>query len=149
MCEKMILNIANTPRVISSMNFSSSCTPRKNNFSTANHLQFDTVSFSGKTRPSKTVEYVVSQAFKNLISARNQSGSSLGTYVSKRKGVNLFLQETVLGKEAKLTLSNGVFGDKSYANFKLNRELNKNSSITALDDDMNQVQAARLIKKYI
>lgn len=69
--------------------------------------------------------------------------------MATEKEVNIFLRETEFGKKAQLTLSNGVFGDKSYINLELNREKGKPFSIKALDSDISEDDAATLASTYL
>ena len=63
--------------------------------------------------------------------------------------VNIFLQETKFGKEAKLTLTDGIFGNKSYANFNISRSAGKSVKITSADEDMSAKEAKSMVKIYL
>ncbi len=107
-------------------------------------LNFDTVSF---TSQNDSVEKVVSNAFKKL--ARNRKGEQLGTFMAKSNMVNIFLQETKFGKEAKLTLSDGIFGSKSFINLDIKRTMGEPVNITSCDDQISSDDAEKLVFKYL
>lgn len=107
-------------------------------------LQTDTVSFTSK---ENTLEQLVTKAFGKL--AQNRRGEQLGSYMANTDKVNIFLQETKFGKEAKLTLTNGIFGNKSYVNFNIKRALGKPSEISSLDDEVSSTEARKLVQTYL
>lgn len=107
-------------------------------------LQADTVSFTSK---ENTIEQLVTKAFGKL--AQTRRGEQLGTYMAKTDKVNIFLQETKFGKEAKLTLTNGIFGNKSYVNFNIKRAFGKPIEISSLDDDVSSTEARKLVQTYL
>lgn len=107
-------------------------------------LQADTVSFSSK---ENTVEKLVTKAFGKL--AQNRRGEQLGTYMAKTDKVNIFLQETKFGKEAKLTLTNGIFGNKSYVNFNIKRSAGKPVEVASLDEEMPVNEAKKFVQTYL
>ena len=136
--------------MISKINFTPyvstpSCRMQKNAYMPLNKgLQADTVSFSSK---ENTVEKLVTKAFGKL--AQNRRGEQLGTYMAKTDKVNIFLQETKFGKEAKLTLTNGIFGNKSYVNFNIKRSAGKPVEVASLDEEMPVNEAKKFVKNYL
>lgn len=136
--------------MISKINFTPSvsttnCRMQKNAYMPLNKgLQADTVSFSSK---ENTVEKLVTKAFGKLV--QNRRGEQLGTYMTKTDKADIFLQETKFGKEAKLTLTNGIFGNKSYVNFNIKRATGKPVDISSLDDDMSSNEAKKLVETYL
>lgn len=141
----MNANFSNTPKALETPN--KCCGPKSGNLIKFNNgLSADTVSFSGDSR-QKLVTDVVNNAFAKLFKARKNGVNS--TYMATEKEVNIFLRETEFGKKAQLTLSNGVFGDKSYINLELNRENGKPVSIKALDSDISEDDAATLASTYL
>lgn len=100
----MISKIMSTPVAYATNFYANNCTPKKNsalNFNSG--LKADTVSFSSKVN---SIDEVVHKAFNKL--AQNRKNNGLGTYLTTSNRVNIFLQETKLGKEAKLTLTDGI-----------------------------------------
>ena len=81
--------------------------------------------------------------------AQNRRGEQLGSYMAKTDKVNIFLQETKFGKEAKLTLTNGIFGNKSYVNFNIKRAFGKPLEISSLDDEVSSTEARKLVQTYL
>jgi len=78
-----------------------------------------------------------------------RTSENLGTYMATTKNADVYLRETKLGKEAQLTLSNGVFGDKSYMNFVIEREAGKAPKITSSDETMSSKEAAKIVETYL
>lgn len=142
----MISKIMSTPQQAFVANHSANnCAPKKSsalNFNSG--LKADTVSFTSKVN---TIDEVVHRAFSKL--AQNRKNNGLGTYLATSDKVNIFLQETKLGKEAKLTLTDGIFGDKSYANFNISRSIGKRAKITPADEDMSIKEAKSMVKAYL
>ena len=136
--------------MISKINFTPyvstpNCRMQKNAYMPLNKgLQADTVSFSSK---ENTVEKLVTKAFWKL--AQNRRGDQLGTYMAKTDKVNIFLQETKFGKEAKLTLTNGIFGNKSYVNFNIKRSAGKPVEVASLDEEMPVNEAKKFVQTYL
>lgn len=136
--------------MISKINFTPSvstpnCRMQKNAYiHSIKGLQADTVSFTSK---ENTIEQLVTKAFGKL--AQTRRGEQLGTYMAKTDKVNIFLQETKFGKEAKLTLTNGIFGNKSYVNFNIKRAFGKPIEISSLDDDVSSTEARKLVQTYL
>lgn len=136
--------------MISKINFTPSvstpnCRMQKNAYMPLNkEVQADTVSFSSK---ENTVEKLVTKAFGKL--AQNRRGDQLGTYMAKTDKVNIFLQETKFGKEAKLTLTNGIFGNKSYVNFNIKRSAGKPVEVASLDEEMPVNEAKKFVQTYL
>lgn len=142
----MISKIMSTPVAFATNNYANNCTPKKNNTLIFNSgLKADTVSFT--SNKVNTIEEVVHKAFSKL--AQNRKNNGLGTYLATSDKVNIFLQETKFGKEAKLTLTDGIFGDKSYANFNITRVAGKSVKITPADEDMPQSEARKLVAAYL
>lgn len=141
----MISKIMSTPVAFAANYYSNNCAPKKNSafyFNTG--LKADTVSFSSKVN---SVDEVVRNAFSKL--AQNRKNNNLGTYLATSNKVNIFLQETKFGKEAKLTLSDGIFGNKSYINFNIKKVAGKPAEITAADEDMSAKEARSMVKIYL
>lgn len=141
----MISKIMSTPVAYATNFYANNCTPKKNsalNFNSG--LKADTVSFSSKVN---SIDEVVHKAFNKL--AQNRKNNGLGTYLTTSNRVNIFLQETKLGKEAKLTLTDGIFGDKSYANFNISRSIGKHAKITPADGDMSVKEAKSMVVAYL
>lgn len=136
----MISRISYTPSVFTV----NCCKPKKALQPFNKGLQADTVSF---TSGEKTVEHLVTKAFVKL--AENRKGEQLGTYMAKTDKVNIFLQETKFGKEAKLTLTNGIFGNKSYVNFNIKRASGKPVEVTSLDEDISSNEAKKFVQTYL
>lgn len=112
-------------------------------------LNADTVNFTAKNKVLP-IETLVSRAFSKL--AKNRNGSNLGMFMatSPKSHVNIFLQETKFGKEAKLSLTNGIFGDKSYANFNIKKsQFGKKVDIFPADEDMSANEAVKLVHTYL
>lgn len=136
--------------MISKINFTPSvstptCRMQKNAYMPLNKgLQADNVSFSSK---ENTVEQLVTKAFGKL--AQNRRGEQLGTYMAKTDKVNIFLQETKFGKEAKLTLTNGIFGNKSYINFNIKRSAGKPVEVASLDEEIPPNEAKKFVQTYL
>ena len=116
----------------------------------------DNVSFNGaKTvntikkgiRTQNPLSQIVSDIFVKL--SKTRSDKNLGTYMTTTKNADVFLRETKLGKEAQLSLSNGVFGDKSYMNFVIKREAGKAPKITSSDETMSSKEAAKIVETYL
>lgn len=116
----------------------------------------DNVSFNGaKTvntikkgiRTQNPLSQIVSDIFVKL--SKTRSDKNLGTYMTTTKNADVFLRETKLGKEAQLSLSNGVFGDKSYMNFVIERETGKAPKITSSDETMSSKEAAKIVETYL
>lgn len=141
----MISKIMSTPVSYAANYCANNCTPKKNstlNFNSG--LQADTVSFTSKVN---SIDEIVHKAFNKL--AQNRKNNGLGMYLTTSNRVNIFLQETKLGKEAKLTLTDGIFGDKSYANFNISRSIGKHAKITPADEDMPIKEAKSMVKTYL
>lgn len=141
----MISKIMSTPVAYVANYYANNCTPKKNsalNFNSG--LKSDTVSFTSK---ANSIDEVVHKAFNKL--AQNRKNNGLGTYLTTSNRVNIFLQETKLGKEAKLTLTDGIFGDKSYANFNISRSIGKHAKITPADGDMSVKEAKSMVTAYL
>lgn len=141
----MISKIMSTPVAYAANYYANNCTPKKNsalNFNSG--LKTDTVSFTSKVN---SIDEVVHKAFNKL--AQNRKNNGLGTYLTTSNRVNIFLQETKLGKEAKLTLTDGIFGDKSYANFNISRSIGKHAKITPVDGDMSVKEAKSMVTAYL
>ncbi len=141
----MISKIMSTPVAYAANYYANNCTPKKNsalNFNSG--LKTDTVSFTSKVN---SIDEVVHKAFNKL--AQNRKNNGLGTYLTTSNRVNIFLQETKLGKEAKLTLTDGIFGDKSYANFNISRSIGKHAKITPADGDMSVKEAKSMVTAYL
>lgn len=145
----MISKITNTPYVtpifFNSLNYKQGRTlnPR---FNLA--VNSDSVSFSGVSQ-KKIVEDVVSDIFMKLMKNRYSAKTNLGVYGAKSGKVDLFVQETVFGKEAKLTLSNGNFEGKPFVNFNLKRSSDSEPVITTEELNLSSKEAAKIIKKYL
>lgn len=106
-------------------------------------LKTDTVSF---TSSSKQVEDVIKLAFDKLNKVRKNG--QLATYFgTTQNNVNVTLRETDYGKAAVLTLTNGKFGNKTFANFELKRSSIESSKI--LSDNKNTPKAATMIKAHL
>ena len=141
----MISKIMSTPVAYATNFYANNCTPKKNSALNLNSgLKADTVSFSSKVN---SIDEVVHKAFNKL--AQNRKNNGLGTYLTTSNRVNIFLQETKLGKEAKLTLTDGIFGDKSYANFNISRSIGKHAKITPADGDMSVKEAKSMVVAYL
>lgn len=141
----MISKIMSTPVAYATNFYANNCTPKKNSaFNFNSGLKADTVSFSSKVN---SIDEVVHKAFNKL--AQNRKNNGLGTYLTTSNRVNIFLQETKLGKEAKLTLTDGIFGDKSYANFNISRSIGKHAKITPADGDMSVKEAKSMVVAYL
>ena len=141
----MISKIMSTPVAFAANYCANNCTPKKNstlNFTPA--LKADTVSFTSK---GNSIDKIVHRAFSKL--AKNRKNNGLGSYLATSNNVNIFLQETKFGKEAKLTLTDGKFGDKSYANFNISRVAGKPVKITPADEDMSIKEAKSMVKTYL
>lgn len=141
----MISKIMSTPVSFAANYYANNCAAKKNsalNFNTG--LKADTVSFTSK---GNSIEEVVHRAFNKL--AQNRKNNGLGTYLATSDKVNIFLQETKFGKEAKLTLTDGIFGNKSYANFNISRSAGKPVKITSADEDMSAKEAKSMVKIYL
>lgn len=142
----MISKIMSTPVAYAANLCANNCTPKKNNTLIFNSgLNADTVSFT--SNKVNTIEEVVHKAFSKL--AENRKNNGLGTYLATSDKVNIFLQETKFGKEAKLTLTDGIFGNKSYANFNITRVAGKSVKIIPADEDMPQSEANKFVVTYL
>ncbi len=111
-------------------------------------LDKDTVSFTGK-KNQRIISKVVDKAFKKLSTYQLKTKNNLKMFGTKSGEVNVLIQENVLGKEARLTLSNGDFKGGSFLNFDLKRSTGEKSKITPVDSDMSASEAAKLIKRYL
>ena len=111
-------------------------------------LEKDTVSFSGKTS-EQIISDVVNKAFDKLNKSNYKTKNKFKMFASTVGDVNLFIQETVLGKEARFTLSNGNFNGQSFVNFDLRRSLNSPSEISSYDLKISSLDAAKLINNYL
>ncbi len=107
----------------------------------------DTVSFTANP-VKKLTEDVVNKAFMKLCENRLRTGNNLGIFGTRKGDVNLFIQEKVFGKRARLTLSNGDFNGRSYLNFDLKRTLRK-YEITPVDADYTPEESAKIINLYL
>ncbi|MFQ8627031.1 MAG: hypothetical protein ACLSA2_11565 [Candidatus Gastranaerophilaceae bacterium] len=116
----------------------------------------DNISFQGAkavntikngVRKNNSLNQIVSDMFVKLSATR--TSENLGTYMATTKNADVYLRETKLGKEAQLTLSNGVFGDKSYMNFVIEREAGKAPKITSSDETMSSKEAAKIVETYL
>ena len=139
----MISKISYNPVIFSknnSMNIKNTYSSVKLN----SDLTSDMVSFTSK---NKEIEEVVKNAFRKL--AQNRKADKLGTYMTTAGNANVFLQETKLSKEAKLSLSDGIFGNKSYANFYIKKSLGKPVEITSLDEDLSKTEAKKMVLTYL
>lgn len=145
----MITKITSTPFAFFTRQTSFFSTQNKNNISNLNYgLNTDTVSFSGNSA-NKLIAEVVDDAFLKLTENRAKTNNKLGIFGSRAGDVNLFIQEKVFGKEARLTLSNGDFNGRSFLNFDLKRVSNKPSEINSVDVEMPSEEAAKIIKLYL
>lgn len=146
----MITKITSTPMVsfaFANSNFSAQKT--NNSYSTFNKgLNSDIVSFSGNNA-QRLISEVVDTAFSKLGIYQMKANNNLKIYGSRAGEVNVFIQEKVLGKEARLTLSNGDFNGRSFLNFDLKRSSNAKSRIIPVDAEMSSDEAAKLIKLYL
>lgn len=150
---KMISKITFTPQsfIMQNNNF---CGPKKgllNSFEKG-----DTVSFGNAkaldtlkkgVRVKNPLVHIVSNMFEKLSTTR--TSNDLGTYMATTKNADVYLRETKLGKKAQLTLSNGVFGDKSYMNFIIERESGKVPKITSSDETVSSKEAAKIVQTYL
>lgn len=136
----MISKITYTPSAFSMQNYNC-CGPKKGMAVPFNGaLKADTVEIAANKM--KTVEEVIKSAFKKL--AKNK-----GEYMSTSGDVNIYLQETKLGKEAQLTLSNGIFEGKSYVNFLLKKSINEKPHVEPLDTDLSIQEANKYVQTYL
>lgn len=137
----MISKITYTPNAFNMQNYNSCCGPKRGITPHFNGgLKADTLEIAAKK--VKTVEEVIKGAFKKL--AQNN-----GQYMSTSGDVNIFLQETKLAKEAKLTLSNGIFEGKSYVNFLLKKSSNTKPHVEPLDADLSVQEANKYVQTYL
>ncbi len=146
----MISKITSTPVVsfaFVNSNFSKQKVNNNNSYFNKD-LNTDVVSFSGKST-QRIIKDVVENAFNKLGTCSINTKNGLKIFGSKAGEVNIFIQEKVLGKEARLTLSNGDFNGRSFLNFDLKRTLNRNSQISPVDSEMEPLEAAKLIKLYL
>ncbi len=146
----MISKITSTPVVsfaFANSNFSKQKVNNNNSYFNKD-LNTDVVSFSGKST-QRIIKDVVENAFNKLGTCSINTKNGLKIFGSKAGEVNIFIQEKVLGKEARLTLSNGDFNGRSFLNFDLKRTLNRNSQISPVDSEMEPLEAAKLIKLYL
>ena len=146
----MITKITSTPVVsfaFVNSNFSKQKVNNNNSYFNKD-LNTDVVSFSGKST-QRIIKDVVENAFNKLGTCSINTKNGLKIFGSKAGEVNIFIQEKVLGKEARLTLSNGDFNGRSFLNFDLKRTLNRNSQISPVDSEMEPLEAAKLIKLYL
>lgn len=95
---------------------------------------------------TKTVKRVFDKLAQNRL-----SNNSLGQFMTTTKNnkADIFIRETQFGKKANLTLSNGVFGDKSYMNFTIERASGKAPIIEAADEDISSKDAAKIVTTYL
>lgn len=141
----MITKITNTPMAVANLySKNDCCKPRKQNpLSFNSALKADTVSF---TSSHKQVEDIMALAFDKLNKVRKNG--QLATYFGTTKNnVNIAIRETVYGKEAELTLSDGKFGGNSFANFELKRNSQKPAQI--LSENQDAKLAAKIIKTHL
>lgn len=139
----MISKINFTPATYFAKNSIYNSKTQNNSLNFKSGLKADTVTFS-----SKQPFDVINNAFAKLAKNRKVE-NGLGLYMGKTDKVNIYLQETKFGKEAKLSLTEGVFGDKSYASFNIKRILGKPVEITAIDNDMPANDAKKLVETYL
>ena len=146
----MISKISSTP--LSSFNsfnsiiFSQKTGNRSKNFNCG--LEKDTVSLTGSSS-EHIISEVVNMAFKKLNSSKYKALNKYKLYASTVGDVNLFIQEKVVGKEARLTLSNGDFNGHSFVNFDLKRSSNSEPKILPFNNEMEPSEAAKLINLYL
>lgn len=116
----------------------------------------DNISFQGAkavntikngVRKNNSLNQIVSDMFVKLSATR--TSENLGTYMATTKNADVYLRETKLGKEAQLTLSNGVFGDKSYMNFMIERAAGKTPKITSSDESVSSKEAEKIVQTYL
>lgn len=149
----MISKITFIPQSFNMQN-NNCCGPKKGLLNS--YEKGDTVSFGNAkaldtlkkgVRVKNPLDQIVNNLFAKL--SVNRTGNDLGTHMTTTKNADVFLRETQLGKKAQLTLSNGVFGDKSYMNFMIERELGKTPKITSSDEAVSSEEAVKIVQTYL
>lgn len=140
----LISKISNSTFTSNSFNSTNCCKP-KPYVNLNSGLHQDTVSF---TANSKQMNEVMSLVFEKL--SQSRKGRNNGTFIGTTKdNVDIHIRETLFGKNAELTLSNGNFGNKNFAIFELKRALGATSQIISLDTNKEAPQAVKMIKKHL
>ncbi len=97
------------------------------------NLKADSVCFSGKTPAVNIIEHTINLAFKKVQDA--PANPVLRKYLGVTKdNINVCIQETDLGKNAILTLTNLQNSDKNYALYELRRVSGSIPKIISLED---------------
>ena len=126
-------------------------TPQKRTaFTNDYNLKVDTVSFTGKSTINKLVDETVNLAFEKV--QQTKGNPLLRKYLGVTKdNINISIQETDLGKNAILTLSNLNNNGKNYALYELRRFLGQHSKIISLEDltSKNDEKSIGLIKNIL
>ena len=146
---KMISKITFTPQsfIMQNNNF---CGPKKgllNSFEKGDTVSFGNAKAGDTLKEGGRVKNPLVHMFEKLSTTR--TSNDLGTYMATTKNADVYLRETKLGKKAQLTLSNGVFGDKSYMNFIIERESGKVPKITSSDETVSSKEAAKIVQTYL
>lgn len=140
----MISKITYTPNAFSMQNYNSCCGPKKGAapaFESAKMLKGAKIKSANKN--DMTLSHIINNIFEKF-------STNKGTYIATSdKGVDIFARETKLGKEASLTLSNGLFEGKSYINFTLKRSINENPKVLSADNDLSEEEAGKYIQTYL
>ena len=135
----MISKITFTPQIFSAQN--------RNNAGT-NANSFGSKKKLTKILNSEPVNSAVQNAFTKL--SQNRFKNNLGTYMTTTKNADIFLRETKFGKQAELTLSNGIFqGGRSFMNFVIEKTAGKNAKITSADGSMPVKEAEKMVTTYL
>lgn len=146
----MISKITYTPQSFSIQNFNNCCGPKKG-MTTQNSSD---ISFEGaKVVNGKALkkidknEMALSRIINNIFGKLSQNkGAYLAT---SEKGVDIFAREVKLGKEATLTLSNGIFDGKSFMSFILKRSAGEKPQILPMDEKISTKEANKYVLTYL
>ena len=140
----MITKITSTLFFAAGNIYKNNSNTNKQNFYAQKGLKTDTVTFTGK---NKQVENVINLAFEKLNQSRKNG--KLSEFIGTTKNnINVYLRETSFGKTAELSLSNGKFGKKSFANYEIKRSISDKPEIIN-EHRQSAKKAAPIIEKCL
>jgi hypothetical protein len=104
-------------------------------------------SVEGFTKNNKQVGQIVDSVFKNLTHEKLQKNNRT-YYATAEDCVDIFVRESKFGKQAKVSLSNGVFNESYFANFIVNKKANGVGEIIPEDEKMSLRNAVKILSRY-
>lgn len=99
------------------------------------------------TANEKQVNKIVDSVFSNLTHGRLPKNKRT-YYATAEDHVDIFVRESKVGKEAKVTLHNGVFNDKYFANFIVSKDIKGKGEIIPEDEKMTLRKAIKILSRY-